>query len=108
MSLLKDSFDERLEKIEHSFMADGVGFSGSIELGVDDVIRDAVETRYAKYTPRPKMVFLLTTPGGYIEVVQRIVATIRKHYALVDFVIPNYAYSAGTVLRLCCQRYSSA
>jgi len=30
--------------------------------------------------------------------VQRIVDTFRKHYTAVDFVIPNYAYSAGTVL----------
>ena len=41
---------------------------------------------------------LITTTGGFIEVVQRIVATLRKHYSIVDFVVPNYAYSAGTVL----------
>lgn len=28
------------------------------------------------------------------------VATIRRHYRIVDFVIPNYAYSAGTVFAL--------
>ena len=43
---------------------------------------------------------ILTTGGGYIEVVKRIVETLRHHYAIVDFVIPNYAYSAGTVLAL--------
>ena len=41
---------------------------------------------------------ILTTTGGYIEVVQRIVDTLRRHYDLVSFVVPNYAYSAGTVL----------
>jgi len=28
------------------------------------------------------------------------VATLRRHYRVVDFVIPNYAYSAGTVFAL--------
>jgi hypothetical protein len=41
---------------------------------------------------------LITTGGGYIEVVQRIVDTIRHHYNHVNFVIPDSAYSAGTVL----------
>ena len=35
-----------------------------------------------------------------MEPVQRMVATIRRHYQIVDFVIPNYAYSAGTILAL--------
>ncbi len=42
-----------------------------------------------------------TFPGQHcIEVVHRIVATLRKHYKLVDFIVPNYAYSAGTVLAM--------
>src|SRR4029078_10078292 len=32
--------------------------------------------------------------------IQRIVDTLRHHYSIVDFVIPNYAMSAGTVLAL--------
>lgn len=55
---IEGQLDERLEKIDHSFMADTVAFSGSIEFGVHDVIRDAVERRHAKFTPRQKMVFL--------------------------------------------------
>jgi hypothetical protein len=43
---------------------------------------------------------ILTTLGGYIEVVQRIVETIRHHYSVVDFLIPNCAFSAGTVFAL--------
>jgi len=35
-----------------------------------------------------------------LEPVQRMVATIRRHYQIVDFVIPNYAYSAGTIFAL--------
>jgi hypothetical protein len=43
---------------------------------------------------------VLTTEGGYIETVQRIVETIRHHYGHVGFIIPNYAFSAGTVLAM--------
>ena len=35
-----------------------------------------------------------------MDVVQRVVDTLRRHYNLVDFIIPNYAYSAGTVLAM--------
>lgn len=43
---------------------------------------------------------MLETTGGYIETVERIYSVFRRHFQTVDFVIPNYAYSAGTVLAL--------
>jgi hypothetical protein len=46
------------------------------------------------------LVVMLTTGGGDIEVVHRMVDTIRSHYKVVDFVIPDYAYSAGTVFAM--------
>ncbi|MCR4307468.1 MAG: serine dehydrogenasease [Candidatus Berkelbacteria bacterium] len=33
-----------------------------------------------------------------METVERIVSIFRKHYRIVEFVVPNYAYSAGTIL----------
>ena len=47
---------------------------------------------------KEKIVVVLETDGGYIEVVQRIAETLRHHYSRVDFVVPNFAMSAGTVL----------
>lgn len=46
------------------------------------------------------LVVLLQTTGGFMETVERLVAVMRTHYERVSFVIPNYAYSAGTVLAL--------
>ena len=43
---------------------------------------------------------VLQTVGGYMETVERLVAVMRTHYERVSFVIPNYAFSAGTVLAL--------
>jgi hypothetical protein len=48
---------------------------------------------------RGKLVVVVETAGGYIEVVARIVDTLRHHYPRsVEFIVPNYAMSAGTVL----------
>ena len=41
---------------------------------------------------------VLQTDGGYVEVVERIVKILRNHYPHVSFIVPNYAFSAGTVL----------
>ena len=43
---------------------------------------------------------ILDTPGGVVEVVERIVRVLRHHYTEVKFVIPDRAMSAGTVLAM--------
>jgi hypothetical protein len=43
---------------------------------------------------------VLETTGGFIETVERIYDVFRTHYREVDFIVPNFAYSAGTVLAL--------
>lgn len=97
---IEQQLDERISVIESKYRAHAISFVGPIVSGVDDIIRLAVEKKRSEPPPRRKLVFLLTTTGGYIEVVHRIVATLRSHYKLVDFIIPNYAYSAGTVLAM--------
>lgn len=94
---IEQQLNDRIKKIETHFSADGLSFSGPILFGIDNLIRIAIETKQAKAN-KDKLVVILTTAGGYIEVVQRIVDTIRHHYKIVDFIVPNYAYSAGTVL----------
>lgn len=44
------------------------------------------------------LVFLLYTPGGVAEVVEKMVDIIRHHYKEVWFVVPDMAMSAGTIL----------
>lgn len=41
---------------------------------------------------------MLETTGGFVEVAKRIAETLRKHYGLIEFIVPNYAFSAGTIL----------
>ncbi|HTV81607.1 MAG TPA: hypothetical protein VME18_03065 [Acidobacteriaceae bacterium] len=91
---------ERLEKIEEQFQAHALTFNGPLYRKTDDYLRIVVEKRCAQTNPSRKLVILLTTGGGYLDPVQRMVATVRRHYDSVDFVIPNYAYSAGTLFAL--------
>jgi len=93
--LVQGQLTERLKCLEEQMLADALFFCGPIEFGVDDIIREALEEVNPK---KNKLCFILETNGGLIEVVQRIADTMRTHYAVVDFVIPNHAYSAGTVL----------
>jgi len=101
-AIIEEQLDKHARALEESALkADLLTFVGPIEGGAEDVVRDAVEFRCDdRRTKKPKLAVLLETPGGYIEVVQRVVNTLRNHYRQVDFIIPNFAMSAGTVLAL--------
>lgn len=80
------------------FESDILGFSGPLIYPVDETVRNVVESMKARSKRQRKLAVVLQSSGGYIEVVHRIVDTLRHHYKIVDFLVPNYAYSAGTVL----------
>ncbi|MDP3880076.1 MAG: hypothetical protein Q8Q07_07235, partial [Dehalococcoidales bacterium] len=101
-SHVEQQLDQCISKLETTLSSDVLVFIGDITGGVDDNIRDAVERIRKRYPNRKsklnKLTVIITTLGGYIEVVQRMVDTLRYHYRVVEFIVPNYAYSAGTVL----------
>lgn len=77
----------------------------------DDVVRLAIEElseasegvdedQEGGTSRKRKLAVVLETTGGYIETVERMVRAMRQFYEEVIFVIPNFAYSAGTVLAL--------
>jgi membrane-bound ClpP family serine protease len=86
---------KRVAGLEKLLAADVVTYVGRILDGADHSFRDALESRKNRNN---KLAIILDTPGGYIEVAERIVNTTRKHYNEVDFYIPDAAMSAGTVL----------
>jgi len=87
-----------LQDLERELESDALSVNGPLLWGVDDAIRKAVEEKRRQPESRQKLAVILVTGGGYIEVVQRIVHTLRHHYDIVNFIVPNYAFSAGTVL----------
>ena len=97
--IVEADLDSRLVALGDAFDGDPLTFSGDLIHGVDGIIREAIE-RIRLESDRNRLVVTLDTPGGYIEIVQRIVETLRHHYEYVDFIVPNSAYSAGTVLAM--------
>lgn len=95
--IIERSLSQDILQIEDVYEADAISLFGPIIDGVDDEVRDAIETKVESAPSREKIVVVLTTRGGSIGIVDRMVDTLRKHYEIVDFIIPNFAYSAGTV-----------
>lgn len=92
--------NRRLEVIEQAFDADGLCIAGDLTFGMDTLIRDTIEDLRQRPESHESLVIILTTAGGYIEVVQRIVETLRHHYDHIGFVVPDQALSAGTVFAM--------
>ncbi|MCC6970961.1 MAG: ATP-dependent Clp protease proteolytic subunit [Phycisphaerales bacterium] len=97
--VIEQSLQDAARRVEKVFGADFLAFVGPIDVGVDDVVRDAIE-QIDRRNPARRLAVLVETEGGYIETVQRIVETLRHFYSHVEFIVPNYAMSAGTVLVL--------
>lgn len=94
--LVERRLGELLGEIERVAGADCLAYSGDIILGIDDSIRDAVEALAP--SSNDKLLFVLETSGGYAETAARIADTLRQHYTVVEFLVPGYAMSAGTIL----------
>ena len=90
--------DRSAEELGKLLDGDVLSYKGPIIAGLERAIRDALEPRADK---RSKLLFVLETEGGFLDVVVRIVQTLRHHYPdCIEFIVPNYAFSAGTVLVL--------
>lgn len=84
-----------LTDLEKHLKADVLVYYGPIVNGSDSEIKDIVER-----IPNKKEVLyvILTTGGGVLLPVQRMVKVFRYYYKEVNFIVPNYALSAGTIL----------
>ncbi len=92
------------KKLADHLKSDVLVLKAPIRFGLDDTIRNEIETLHNPADGKDKrpaaLSVILETTGGYIEVVERIYNVFRRHYSHVDFIVPNWAYSAGTVLVL--------
>ena len=77
--------------------ADGLTIISPMQVGVEHRAKIAIEAREDR---RNNLFVILDTPGGVVEVVERIVRVLRQHYTEVKFIIPDRAMSAGTVLAM--------
>ena len=96
--LVERRLAELLSDVERECQADCLTYVGEIVLGIDDAIRNAVEALDPKPRNQNKLVFILETSGGYAETAARIADALRHHYKAVEFLVPGFAMSAGTIL----------
>jgi len=87
------------ELAEH-FGSELIFLKAVLEPPIDDFVKDEIEELRQQKNSKNKLTVFVETPGGFVETVERIVSVFRKHYDTVEYVIPNFAYSAGTILVL--------
>ncbi len=71
---------------------------GDLIEGTENHIKDIVENLKKDKIKHDKLFVILTTTGGSLTPVQKIVQVFRHFYKEVNFIVPDYAYSAGTIL----------
>lgn len=90
----RELLKQDLRMLEDILQADVLTIFSSIHPGLENIIRKSIEGIQYR---RGRIVIILDTAGGVVEVVERMVTIIRHHYDEVDFLIPDRAMSAGTV-----------
>jgi hypothetical protein len=94
-SIVERQLDDRLLVIDGARKCDVLSYLGPIYPPADDLIKDSVEGIADR---KRSLLVILETNGGYITVAERIARILRHHYRRVDFLVPTFAMSAGTVL----------
>lgn len=94
-ALIELQLAERRERVEQVVNLDCLSYFGPLHPWFVDEIKDAVEARAKR---RRGLMVVLETGGGYMDVAERLARIFRHHYSRVEFLVPNYAMSAGTVL----------
>lgn len=90
----RNQLNTYLGKIEEILNADILTIFSPMWSGLENIVKNAVELSEDR---KDRIAIVLDTTGGYVEVVERMVYVIRKHYAEVYFLVPDRAMSAGTV-----------
>ena len=99
-STVQDILNTRLNKLEVQFNCDFLFYYGPITDSLDKPFRDLIEELKAEEGSKETLFIMLNTPGGSAETVERLVKITRHHYKEVNFIIPDSAYSAGTIFCL--------
>lgn len=107
-----DVVREEEEKVEQHLDCDVLYYFGEIRTGLIPMFRTAVEKMADNGDRRDAIGICLTTPGGEVEAVEKMVEIVRHHYKQVYAIVPRTAMSAGTILCMACDRiwmdYSSS
>lgn len=87
---------EKLKALEEHFEADILTYFGPFEDNESSFLK-LIEELAEDPNKKDKIYIILTTGGGSATVVERLVNILRHHYKEVNFIVPDFAYSAGTI-----------
>lgn len=93
--VIEEQLAERVRALEVAARADVLFYGGLIYPIAGDLFKDALEALPEK---KQRILVLLETTGGLIQVAERIAKILRHHYRRVSFLVPSQAMSAGTIL----------
>lgn len=94
---VQDLLISKLKDIENYFECDAISYFGSIVNGNEINVLNIVEELVNDPDKKDKIFVILTTGGGSAIAVERYVNILRKHYTEVNFIVPDFSYSAGTI-----------
>jgi len=100
-AIIREVLTERFTAIEAACGRDVLVVNGPIVPGLDHLVHDALDAIQQRNADA-KLAIVLHTGGGVVEVVERIVDTIRHRYKDVVAIIPDRAMSAGTIFAMAC------
>ena len=96
--VITKALDNRLEELQKNFQTDILCIDAPIDYLTATLTRSCLEKMFASRNLQKHLVVFLTTNGGDANSTERIVNSLRHYYQQVDFLIPDHAYSAGTIL----------
>ncbi len=94
---VKDILTQKLVDLETLLSSDILTMYGPILDGTERIILKLVEELANDPNKKDRICIVLTTPGGIAETVERYVHILRHNYTEVNFIVPDYAFSAGTI-----------
>lgn len=92
---INNLLSNEIETIEQLTSSDVLAINGPI---IDDLLNIVLNLIEDINPKKDSLSVILTTNGGSAEVAERLVHIFRHHYKTVNFYVPDYAYSAGTIL----------
>lgn len=93
---------QQLDNIGTTMDADVVAVVSPILPGLENRLRDAIGQ--LTNAQQQSVAIILDTPGGVVEIVERMVTTVRFRYDDVTVIVPDRAMSAGTIFALSADR----
>lgn len=94
---LKQLLNSKLNALEAYLAADVLVYAGDLGPLPPNIFTKIIEELKNDSIKHDKLYVILTTRGGSVETVERYVNILRYHYSEISFIVPDYAYSAGTI-----------